>query len=74
MIKDDINLSVALNILDRKIAKLNMEIVKNPENIELKNNLDYFLNMRKEISKGNAELIKKVIDEAKSWQNDWFKK
>lgn len=70
MIKDDINLSVALNILDRKIAKLNMEIVKNPENIELKNNLDYFLNMRKEISKGNAELIKKVIDEAKSSQND----
>ena len=74
MIKDDINLSVALNILDRKIAKLNMEIVKNPENIELKNNLDYFLNMRKEISKGNAELIKKVIDEAKSSQNDWFKR
>ena len=70
MIKDDINLSVALNILDRKIAKLNMGIVKNPENIELKNNLDYFLNMRKEISKGNAELIKKVIDEAKSSQND----
>ncbi len=70
MIKDDIDLSVALNILDRKIAKLNMEIVKNPENIELKNNLDYFLNMRKEISKGNAELIKKVIDEAKSSQND----
>lgn len=70
MIKDDINLSVALNILDRKIAKLNMEIVKNPENIELKNNLNYFLNMRKEISKGNAELIKKVIDEAKSSQND----
>ena len=70
MIKDDIYLSVALNILDRKIAKLNMEIVKNPENIELKNNLDYFLNMRKEISKGNAELIKKVIDEAKSSQND----
>ena len=74
MIKDDIDLSVALNILDRKIAKLNMEIVKNPENIELKNNLDYFLNMRKEISKGNAELIKKVIDEAKSSQNDWFKR
>lgn len=74
MIKDDIDLSVALNILDRKIAKLNMEIVKNPENIELKNNLDYFLNMRKEISKGNAELIKKVIDEAKSSQNDWFER
>ena len=65
MIKDDIDLSVALNILDRKIAKLNMEIVKNPENIELKNNLDYFLNMRKEISKGNAELIKKIINDAK---------
>ena len=69
MIKDDINLSVALNILDRKIAKLNIEIVKNPEDLEAKKNLDYFLNMRKEISKGNAELIKKIINEAKSSQN-----
>ena len=74
MIKDDINLSVAIDILDRKIAKLNMEIVKNPNNIELKEKLNNILNMRKEISKGNAELIKKIIDEAKNSQNDWFKK
>ncbi len=70
MIKDDINLSVAIDILDRKIAKLNMEIVKNPNNIELKEKLNNILNMRKEISKGNAELIKKIIDEAKNSQND----
>lgn len=70
MIKDDINLSVAIDILDRKIAKLNMEIVKVPNNIELKEKLNNILNMRKEISKGNAELIKKIIDEAKSSQND----
>lgn len=70
MIKDDINLSVAINILDRKIAKLNMEIVKSPEDIELKGRLSKLLNERKEISKGNAELIKKVIDEAKNSQND----
>ena len=70
MIKDDINLSVAINILDRKIAKLNMEIVKSSEDIELKGRLSKLLNERKEISKGNAELIKKVIDEAKNSQND----
>lgn len=65
MLKDDINLSVAIDFLDRKIAKLNMEIVDNPENLELKENLNKYLNMRKEISKGNAELIKKLIDDAK---------
>lgn len=70
MIKDDINLSVAINFLDRKIAKLNMKIVDNPEDMELKENLNKYLNMRKEISKGNAELIKKIIDDAKSSQND----
>lgn len=74
MIKDDINLSVAINFLDRKIAKLNMKIVDNPEDMELKENLNKYLNMRKEISKGNAELIKKIIDDAKSSQNDWFKR
>ena len=42
MIKDDINLSVALNILDRKIANLNIQVVKNPENLELKNELNKF--------------------------------
>lgn len=65
MLKDDINLSVAIDFLDRKIAKLNMEIVDNPENLELKENLNKYLNMRKEISKGNAELIKKIINDAK---------
>ena len=70
MIKDDVNLSVAINILDRRIAKLNIEIEKNPDDITQKEELSKFLNMRKEISKGNAELIKKVIDEAKSSQND----
>lgn len=65
MIKDDVNLSVAINILDRRIAKLNIEIEKNPDEIPLKEELSKFLNMRKEISKGNAELIKKIINDAK---------
>ena len=70
MIKDDINLSVALNILDRKIANLNIQVVKNPENLELKNELNKFLNIKKEISKGNVELIKEVIDSDKMSKND----
>ncbi len=65
MIKDDVNLSVAINILDRRIAKLNIEIEKNPDDITQKEELSKFLNMRKEISKGNAELIKKIINDAK---------
>lgn len=69
MIKDDINLSVAIDILNRKIAKLNMEIVKNPDDLSLKEELNNFLNIKKEISKGNASLIKKVIDDDKSLQN-----
>ena len=65
MIKDDVNLSVAINILDRRSAKLNIEIEKNPDDITQKEELSKFLNMRKEISKGNAELIKKIINDAK---------
>ena len=74
MIKDDVNLSVALNILDRKIANLNIQVVDNPDDIELKEKLTNLLNIKKEISKGNVELIKKVINSDKTNKNDWFKK
>ena len=70
MIKDDVNLSVALNILDRKIANLNIQVVDNPDDIELKEKLTNLLNIKKEISKGNVELIKEVIDSDKMSKND----
>ena len=70
MIKDDVNLSVALNILDRKIANLNIQVVDNPDDIELKEKLTNLLNIKKEISKGNVELIKKVINSDKTNKND----
>lgn len=65
MIKDDVDLSIAIDILDRKIANLNMAIVKEPDNLKLKEDLKVFLEMKKEVSKGNMQLIRKIINNAK---------
>ena len=62
MLKDDIDLSVALEILDRKIANLNLQIVDNPKDESIKNELNQILNTKKEIEKGNIELIERVIN------------
>lgn len=65
MIKDDVDLSVAIDILDRKIANLNMAIVREPDNLKFKEDLKVFLEMKKEVSKGNMQLIRKIINNAK---------
>jgi len=59
---DSVNLSVAIHIVDRKIANLNLKLLKTPT-IELKDELEKYLNIKKEIYKGNKTLIDKVINE-----------
>lgn len=58
---DNVELSVALNILNKKIANLNMMIIEN-STPELENELKKYLDIKKEIYKGNTLLVKKVID------------
>lgn len=54
-------LSVAINYLDRKIANLNIKIL-DKSTPELEKELQKYLNMKKEIYKGNTLLIKEIIN------------
>lgn len=58
---DNPNLSIALNILERKIANLNMKIVE-CSTPELQKELDKYLNYRKELYKGNTLLIDEIVN------------
>ena len=57
----NVDLSIAINILNKKIAEINMKILEN--NIEEnQEELDKYLNIKKEIYQGNMLWIKKVIN------------
>ena len=58
---DSIELSVAINILDRKIAKLTLEMAENSSE-ETQKKLENYLNIKEEIYKGNTSLLKDLID------------
>lgn len=66
MIKNEVNLSVAMNILNKKITKLNLEILDNPNDLKLQEELEKYLQTKKEIGKGNISLIQKVINDSKN--------
>ena len=68
-----VDLSIAIEIIERKIANLNMKIVENNASSALKEELDELLNMKKEIYKGNKLLINKIVNNEKE-SNDWFKR
>ena len=57
---DSTDLSSAIDILDKKIAKLNMEIIKNKTE-ELESELNKYLKIKQELMHGNIEHIEKVI-------------
>lgn len=58
---DNVELSVAINYLDRKIAELNIKMTKEPTP-EVKEELEKYLTIKKEIYKGNTLLIKELIN------------
>lgn len=60
--EEPLKLTIAINILERKIAELNIQLSKD-YNEELENELKKLLDMREEIYKGNKSLIKKVISD-----------
>ena len=54
-------LSLALNILERKIATLNMKLLESDSN-EIRLDLEKYLLLKKDLYSGNISLIKKIID------------
>ena len=58
---DNVDLAVAIDSVNRKIAELNMGILKNNSE-ELQNELNKWIKIRQEIYDGNAKLIRMVIN------------
>lgn len=59
--ENTMDLSIAIDKANRKIAELNMKIInKNAQ--ELKEELNKWLTIKEEIYKGNNSIIEKVID------------
>lgn len=54
-------LSIALNLIDRKIANLNMNLLANYSS-ETKQELHKYLNIKKEIYKNNILVIEQIIN------------
>ena len=57
-------LDAALDLLERKIAKLNIKMAKSPDE-NIKNQLDKCLELKKEIYNGNTSIIDVIINKAK---------
>ena len=57
---DNIELSVAIDLLNRKIAMLNIKMANTPDS-KTKDELEKYLKIKKEIFKGNTEIIKQII-------------
>ena len=58
--EEAMELTVAINILERKIAELNIQLAKD-YNSELEDELKKYMRYREEIYEGNRSLIKKLI-------------
>ena len=59
---DSMVLTIAINILERKIATLNIQLAKD-YNSDLENELKELLKYREEIYKGNKSLVDKIIND-----------
>ena len=64
--EEAMELTVAINILERKIAELNIQLAKD-YNSDLEKELKKYLKYREEIYEGNRSLIKKLIND---FEND----
>lgn len=58
---NDIDLSVAMDAANRKIVELNIKLSKE-DTEENQIELNKWITIKKEIAKGNVELIKRVIN------------
>ncbi len=60
--ENSIKFTLVVNILDRKIAKLNIKISEDSNNIELKKELEELLKDRELLYKGNINDVEKIIE------------
>jgi len=61
MEENNVDFTIAIDTVNRKISYINMKIIEDDSN-ELQEELDKWLNIKQEIYKGNIELIKKVVN------------
>ena len=60
--EEAMELTVAINILERRIAELNIQLSKD-YNSDLEKELKKYLEYKEEIYEGNRSLIKKIIND-----------
>ena len=62
--KEDIKLTVALELLNKEIAKTNSRLASS-STAELENKLEYLLDLKKQINLGNLEGINEFLEKYK---------
>ena len=62
MENDSVDLSIALDTLNRLISEMNIKITNGDNSENTKKELEKYLQLKEEILKGNTILIKKVVD------------
>lgn len=62
--KDNIKLSIVMNLLDKEIANVNEKITQN-STIELENKLNYLLNLKNSIYLGSLDGIDEFLEKYK---------
>lgn len=62
--KDNIKLSIVMNLLDKEIAKANEQITQN-STIELENKLNYLLDLKNSIYSGSLDGIDEFLEKYK---------
>lgn len=62
--KEDIKLTVVMELLNKEIAKTNSSLVSS-STAELENKLEYLLDLKKQINLGNLEGINEFLEKYK---------
>lgn len=62
MENDSVDLSIALDTLNRLISEMNIKITNGDNSENTKKELEKYLQLKEEILKGNTILIKKIVD------------
>ena len=62
MKNDSIDLSIALDVLNRIISELNIKITNGDNSKDTEKELEKYLDIKEKIFKGNTLLIKKVLN------------
>ena len=62
--KDNVKLSIAMELIDKEIANLNIQLSESPESV-LKNKLNYLLTLKDAIYSGNLDEIDEFLEKYK---------